>query len=172
MVAGQTATSLKDRLGLAFSLGQQLTLLSPGLYVKKLVSSGTELSAWLLASIKIFVQALPVPSELAGSVQERLQPLRDGLDASALERLQGYVQSFVSKAGDVNLKRWARSVDYTCDRAGLLLSGDVAVAVRMLKEQISDKAVLADRLRSLTLFAISEEHHKLREQIGTALKVG
>ncbi|MCK9462959.1 MAG: tetratricopeptide repeat protein, partial [Proteobacteria bacterium] len=172
MVAGGTASSLKDRLGLAFALGQQLTLMSPGLYVKKLVSSGTELSAWLLASIKIFVQALPVPSELAGAVQERLQPLRDGLDASALERLQGYVQSFVSKAGDVNLKRWARSVDYTCDRAGLLLSGDVAVAVRILKEQISDKALLADRLRALTLFTISEEHHKLREQIGTALKVG
>jgi tetratricopeptide (TPR) repeat protein len=172
MVAGQTASSLKDRLGLAFTLGQQLTLLNPGLYVRKLISSGTELSAWLLASIKIFVQGLPVPSELAGAVQERLQPLRDGLDNAQLERLQGYVQAFVAKSGGVNLKQWARSIDFTCDRAGLLLCGDVSVAVRILKEQISDKAVLAERLRAITLFTVSDEHHRLREQIGTALKFG
>lgn len=170
MVAGQTASSLKDRMGLAFTLGQQLTLLIPGLYVRKLISSGTELSAWLLASIKIFVQGLPVPSDLAGAVQERLQPLRDGLDAAKLERLQGYVQSFVSTSSGVNLKLWAKAVDFTCDRAGLLLSGDVAVAVRILKEQIQDKALLAERLRAITLFTVSEEHHKLREAIGTALK--
>ena len=172
MVAGQTASSLKDRMGLAFTLGQQLTLLTPGMYVRKLISSGTELSAWLLASIKIFVQGLPVPSELAGAVQERLQPLRDGLDNAKLERLQGYVQAFVAKSGGVNLKQWARSVDYTCDRAGLLLSGDVSVAVRILKEQVSDKAILADRLRAITLFTVSEEHHRLRKQIGTALNFG
>jgi hypothetical protein len=67
-------------------------------------------------------------------------------------------------------KQWSKAVDYTCDRAGLLLCGDVAVAVRILKEQIADKGMLAERLRAITLFTVSEEHHKLREQIGTALK--
>ncbi len=172
LVAGKDASALKGRMGLAFSLGQQLTLLRPGLFVHKLVTSGTELSSWLLASIKIFVQGLPVPADLAGSVQELLTPIRQSLDASDLEKLQGYVQSFVSKAADVNLKRWARSVDYTCDRAGLLLCGDIAVAVRVMKEQIKDKSILADRLKALTLFTVSQEHHKLRERLGTALKNG
>ncbi len=172
LVAGKDASALKGRMGLAFSLGQQFTLLRPGLFVHRLVTSGTELSSWLLASIKIFVQGLPVPADLAGSVQERLAPIRQSLDASDLEKLQGYVQSFVSKAADVNLKRWARSVDYTCDRAGLLLCGDVAVAVRVMKEQIRDKSILADRLKALTLFTVSDEHHKLRQRLGTALKNG
>jgi hypothetical protein len=172
LVGGKDAEVVKDRLGLSFTLGQQLTLLRPGLFVRRLVSSGTELSAWLLASIKIFVQGLPVPGDLAGKVQERLSPIRGALDATELELLQGYVQAFVSKTADVNLKRWARSVDYTGDRAGMLLCRDVAVALRVLKEQISDKKLLAERLRELTLFTISEDHHMLREQLGTALKVG
>jgi len=172
LVAGKDAEAVKDRMGLAFTLGQQLTQLRPGLFVHRLVSSGTELSAWLLASIKIFVQALPVPGDLAGKVQERLAPIRAGLDGNDLERLQGYVQAFVSKTADVNLKRWARSVDYTGDRAGMLLCRDVAVALRVLKDQIDDKKSLSERLRELTLFTVSEEHHKLRAHLGTALKVG
>jgi hypothetical protein len=159
----------RDRMGMAFVLGQQLTLLRPGLAVHNMVKSGTELSAWLLASIKSFVPTLPVPGDLAGAVSERLAPLRT-LDNDGLERLQGYVQSFISKTTDVNLKRWARSVDYTMDRAGLLLCGDIAVAVRIIKTQISDKAELADRLKALTLFTISDEHFALRKHLGTALE--
>ncbi|MCP4605587.1 MAG: hypothetical protein GY847_34540 [Proteobacteria bacterium] len=56
------------------------------------------------------------------------------------------------------------------ERAGLLLCGDVAIAVRMLKAQIKNKAILADRLRALTLFVISNEHFKLRDYLGIALK--
>ncbi|MDJ0765889.1 MAG: protein kinase [Myxococcota bacterium] len=169
IAADGTSAIVTDRLGLAFRLGQQLTLLRPGLYVHRLVASGTELSAWLLASIKSFVPTLPVPGELAGAVSERLAPIRS-LDAGTLERLQGYVQSFVAKTADVNMKRWGRSIDYTMDRAGLLLCGDVSVAVRVLKTQIPDKAKLADRLRALTLFVISESHFKLREHIGIKLQ--
>jgi tetratricopeptide (TPR) repeat protein len=172
LVVGKEAQKLKDRLGLAFALGQQLTVLKPGLFVHRLVSSGTELSAWLLASIKIFVPALPVPADLAGPVQERLSPIREALTNADLEKLQGYVQSFVSTAADVNLKRWARAIDRTGDRAGLLLAGDVAVAVRVLKPQIEDKAQLSSRLRDLTLFTISDEHHLLRTRLGYALKNG
>ncbi len=170
LVAGSGASELKDRMGLGFKLGQQLSLLRPGCFVRRLASSGTEMSSWLLASIKIFVPGLPVPSNLAGPVQERLAPIREALDAAALERLQGYVQAFVSEAADVNLKRWAKAIDYTSDRAGLLLCGDVAVAVRVLKELLDDKKQLSERLRELTLFTVSDEHHQLRARLGTALK--
>ncbi len=137
--------------------------------MSRVVNSGTELSAWLLASIKTFVPALPVPPDLAGAVSERLIPIRDMLDEAGMERLQGYVQGFVAKASEVNLKRWLRSVEYTMDRAGLLLCGDVAVAARMLKKQIPERAMRADRLRALTAFVVSEEHFKLRAHLGTAL---
>ncbi|MCP4605590.1 MAG: tetratricopeptide repeat protein [Proteobacteria bacterium] len=163
------ASVLKDRMGVTFALGQQLTLLWPGLMVHNLVESGTEMSAWLLASIKSFAPQLPVPADLAGAVSERLPSIR-ALSTDTLERLQGHVQAFLAQATDVNLKRWARSVDYTMDRAGLLLCGDVAIAVRMLKAQIKDKAILADRLRALTLFVISNEHFKLRDHLGIALR--
>jgi tetratricopeptide (TPR) repeat protein/serine/threonine protein kinase len=171
-VADNKSSALRDRMGIAFSLGQDLTFLRPGLLINRLISSGTELSSWLLASIKTFVPTLPVPPELAGPVSERLEPLRSSLSDSDMERLQGHVQSFIAKSADVNLKRWARSVTYTRDRAGLLLCGDIAVAVRMMKTQITDKALLSDRLRALTLFTTSDEHFALRDHLGTSLKNG
>lgn len=160
--------NLKDRMGIAFSLGQQLTLLRPGLIIRHLVESGTELSAWLLASIKCFVPTLPIPADLEVLVSERMAPIR-ALGTETLERLQGNVRTFVAQTTDVDLKRWSRSVDYTMDRAGLILCGDVSVAVRVLKSQLKDQTVLADRLRALTLFVVSDDHFALREHLGVAL---
>jgi hypothetical protein len=169
LVVAQRVNDLEDRKGLAFTLGQQLTLLRPGLFVGRLVTSGTELSAWLLASIKSFVPTLPIPGALAGPVTEKLAPLREGLDANDWERLHGYVQAFVTKAADVNLKKWIKSVDFTMDRAGLLLCGDVAAAAKVLKKQIRDQKLLSERLQAITLFVISDEYFALREYLEIAL---
>ena len=112
-----------------------------------------------------------VPDELAGAVSERLAPIR-ALSAGDLEKLQGYVQTFVAQTKDVDLKKWSRSIDYAMDRAGLLLAGDISIAIRVLKSQIQEQELLADRLRELTLFVVSEEHFKLREHLGLALVSG
>ena len=172
MIAGADAAEMRDYLGLAFKMGQQLTLLRPGLFVKQILKSGTELSAWLLAAIKVFVPQLPVPNNQIAAVNEKLAPIRNGLNPQASEKLQGYVQSFMSQAADVNVKRWARSVDYTGDRAGLILCGDVAVAMRVLESSVVDEKERAERIKELSLFTVSDAYFELRKKLGVALRAG
>ncbi|MBN2343812.1 MAG: tetratricopeptide repeat protein [Deltaproteobacteria bacterium] len=172
MIAGGDAAEMRDYLGLAFKLGQQLTMLRPGLIVKQILKSGTDLSSWLLAAVKIFVPQLPVPNNLISGVNEKLAPIRNALNPQESEKLQGYVQSFVSQAADVNTKRWAKSVDYTGDRAGLLLCGDVAVAMRIIESQVQDEKERAERIKELSLFMVSSELFELRKKLGVALQAG
>ncbi|MCK9523194.1 MAG: hypothetical protein M0R76_09145 [Proteobacteria bacterium] len=174
LLAGAEAASMKDSLGLAFKLGQQMTLLRPGLFVQQLISSGTELSSWLLAAIKIFSPNLPIPSNLAATVNERLNPIRQLFVKApqSEEMLDGYVQTFLSQAADVNTKRWARAITYTGDRAGLVMCGDIAIAQRIIKAQATDETDLAERIRALYLYMLSSKHFQLRDHLGISLKAG
>ena len=162
---------LTDRVAMIFSLGQQLSLFYPGLVISKMIPSGTELLSWLLASIRLFAPQLPVPDDIAGAVTDKLTPLRSGLDDAAMERLQGHVHTFLAtSSSEVNLKKWAKTVTFTQDRAGLILAGDLAVAVKIIREQEKDEKKLAERLRAITLFTLSNEHYELRSHLGSALR--
>lgn len=171
LVSDGDEQSLTDRVGTAFLLGQQIALFYPGLFVSQMATSGTEMLSWLLASIRMFVPTMPVPDDIAGQISDKLTPLRSSLDDFAMERLQGHVHTFVStSSAEVNLKKWSKAVCFTQDRAGLLLCGDLSAAVKMLRERVQDEKQLADRLRAITLFAISEEHFELRAHLGAALR--
>ncbi len=171
LVSDGNEQALADRVGTAFLLGQQLSLFYPGLFVSQMASSGTEMLSWLLATIRIFVPTLPVPDNMAGQVSDKLTPLRSSLDDFAMERLQGHVHTFVSKSStEINLKKWAKCVNFIQDRAGLVLCGDLSTAVKLLRERVQDEKLLADRLRAVTLFALSEEHFELRAHLGSALR--
>ena len=172
MIAGQDAIEMRDYLGLAFKMGQQLTLLRPGLLARQILKSGTELSAWLLAAIKVFVPQLPVPNNVIAAVNEKLTPVRSSLTPQESEKLQGYVQSFMSQAADVNVKRWARSVDFTGDRVGLVLCGDIAVAMRIIESTVADEKERAERIKELSVFTVSSDYFELRKRLGVALQAG
>lgn len=171
MVSDGNEQAYMDRVATIFHLGQELTLFYPGLFVTQMIQSGTELLSWLLAAIRIFAPTLPIPNDIAGAVSDKLGPLRASLNDFEMERLQGHVHTFISKsAAEVNLKKWAKSVNFSQDRAGLLLCGDLSTAVKVVREQVKDEAQLADRLRALSVFAISEAHFDLRDHLGSALR--
>jgi tetratricopeptide (TPR) repeat protein len=171
LVSDGREESLADRLGIVFTLGQLVASFYPGLFISQMITSGTELLSWLLATIRMFVPALPVPDNIAGAVSDKLAPLRSSLTDVDMERLQGHVHQFVStSSSEVNLKKWAKCVNHARDRAGLILCGDIAVAVRMLRSQVQDEKLLADRLRALSLFMISDEHFTLRKHLGSGLR--
>ena len=171
IVADESLADIKDHRAISFELGRNLGLFRPGLLMHQVVTSGTQMSSWLLAAIKSVVPSLPVPDALSGKVTERMPAMRDLLASDAIhgERLQGYVQTFVSKSQDVDLKGWARAVEYTLDRVGLLLSGDFVLAAEALKKSIDDGTSLEDRLQELTLFALSDEYFQIRKVLGLSL---
>ena len=76
--------------------------------------------------------------------------------------------------------RWRAVVQQTGNRAGLLLSGDLVTAVRLISrdagapgelgpEELRTLAVTNEPLRELLRFAISEDYFFLREKLGTAI---
>lgn len=73
--------------------------------------------------------------------------------------------------------RWRAVVQHTGNRAGLLLSGDLKTAARLVvasgtaptAEELRALAVTNEALRELLRFALSEDYFVLREKLGTAI---
>jgi tetratricopeptide (TPR) repeat protein len=76
--------------------------------------------------------------------------------------------------------RWRSVVQHTGNRAGLLLSGDLKTAARLVlkngtpardlpPDELRALAMKNDELRELLRFAISEDYFLLREKLGTAI---
>ena len=174
LVVGQKALGLSNRKGTAFTLAQYLTYAIPGFYVRQLLTSGTEMGAWLLAAIKIFVPQLPAPKDQVAMVTDALAVIKSRLDKTTMDKLRDHVQSFVAGGGEVNLKRWGSAVDLTVDRAGLVLIHDLDAAIRCLNDLPDSSSALSlkDRIKELTLFSISEPYFSLRRHMGVALEPG
>jgi hypothetical protein len=102
--------------------------------------------------------------QLVVPIARAIEPI---LEPQQIDRLRGHFLRFVEEGGRTNLQRWATSVDYTTNRAGLLLSGDLAASANVLALQ--DKAKSDDRVNDLLVFVLSDRYAKLRKQLGIAV---
>jgi tetratricopeptide (TPR) repeat protein len=158
---------------LALVAARQLTYYQPGFQLRVFSQTGTALSTWVLASIKCVVPQFPVPEDFKGKVNDALSVLKKGLDASDTEVLGSCVQSFLESAsGGIDLKLWSNAVDFTADRAGLLLCTEMKVAINVIKNLTVDSWIAAtkDRLTELNLFSVSEDYFILRRKLGIAIE--
>jgi len=174
LVVGSKALNLGDRMGIAFTLAQYLAYSIPGFYVRQLLVSGSELSSWLLAAVKYFAPQLPAPKDQVSKVTDALSVLKKKMPGDVEEKLREHVQSFIAGGGEVNLKKWGSAVDLTADRAAFVLVHDLETAIRCLKDLPEASGMLSprDRIKELTLFAISESYFSLRRHTGVALEPG
>jgi hypothetical protein len=71
----------------------------------------------------------------------------------------------------VDLQRWARAVDATARRAGLLLSGDLKAAAADLSREpmFAQKVKRERRLADLLVHSVSDEHQEMRRELGLAV---
>ena len=60
-------------------------------------------------------------------------------------------------------------MDFTGDRIGLLLCGDIAVANRVIEATVADEKERALRIKQLSSFMISDEYFELRKKLGVSL---
>jgi len=89
----------------------------------------------------------------------------------ARKRLAAAVQRLAARGGQVDLIGWARSVEIGACRAGLLASGDITVAARMLSfdGRVIGGLSAADRLKALLPFSVSRAYADLRRSVGAQL---
>ena len=153
---------------LAAAVGAMLALLRPAYYLKLALTSAEELAVALAAAAHAVGVANTRPElqpqidVLAPEIHARLTPAT----AQAMRALLARV------ANPVDLTKWRNSVDAAAQRAGLLVSGELAATARMLA---SDPLVAgglrpSQRVQDLVAYSVSPNYFQIRQHLGVAIK--
>lgn len=154
---------------LAFLAGRHLAYYRPEHYALVFFPTLAELSSLVLSAVRLVIPKLSVPpsgteSRVASELGARL-----GKDEKA--RLEEVVARLDGRGGTLDLLAWIRSVELTAARAGLLLAGDLRVAMRTIKDEARAIGELTPEAKrgDLLAFAASEAYGLLRERMGVAI---
>jgi tetratricopeptide (TPR) repeat protein len=130
------------------------------------------LSALFVASLRIVLPKLDVPSAMDARIRRESAAIAERLTPEAKADLEDAVARFESAGGKADLGVLLKAVERTACRAGLVLSGDLAVAARVLRTEQRDIAELdaEARIDDLLAFCASQELAVLREWLGVAAR--
>jgi tetratricopeptide (TPR) repeat protein len=161
-----------------FLLGRAaLGLLNKSAVLSKL--SQGETADFLGNAIRIHA---PQFSALGRRNEEASKQLKNACDRGAKKALEGPAMS-LANVQKVDLAPWLDALDYSADRAGLLLCGDVSVGLSMVMREDpnfagarldSPEPMLqavrdGDRLRTLLAWAFTDDFFRLRQRMGLSL---
>lgn len=155
----------------AFIAGRSLTFLRPGMYLQKLLASGTALKAWLFAAIKLTAPGFPLPPELEGAVLEALAALEAGIQGPLRDHLTRVVSKLLAAETALDLKRWVAAVEFTADRAGFIAAHDLESALVTIRAGDAGSAAASEeRVRELLLYSVSASYLKVRRALGVTIE--
>jgi hypothetical protein len=166
IAVGKAVLSGRSMAELAFLVGRDLTYFRPEHRMLIYFPSMPELTALVTTAIRM---ALPGAAG-AASLRDRAlaEALEKGLDAAAWERVRTAVQRVESTGSTIDLRGYVRSLEIAATRVGLLLSGDLPTAGKLLSTDVREVAGLraADRMRDLLPYAVSSPYAALRAKLG------
>jgi tetratricopeptide (TPR) repeat protein len=155
---------------LAFFVARHLVYYRPEHYALVFYPTLAEVTALVLAAIKLARPELPVPPPASAAAAK----LRKELVAHATEAQRSdlaiSVERLDVRGGKIDLAAWLRSVELTANRAGMLFAGDLFVAMKMMR---GESRLIADmgfevRRADLLGFSASREYARLRKHLGLA----
>jgi hypothetical protein len=160
LLAGDDALSAPDRPDLGFRLARATSYLWPGR------AAGASRPARVMRALflALFHEATHGGG---GAAAAGVDPARDALDAlerGLREQARALAQRLLARSQDHNLSRWAQSLGRTADRFGLLVCGDVPVAMRLASSPTADGDLIE--------FARSEAFLRLRAALGLTVSAG
>ena len=154
-------------------LGRAVALLAEGFATLPDLRD-VELGWTFAAALRAADLAIPpgIADEVVGedaSIAERTKILKKELSRKAKAALQQIVQQRTAEL--VDIAGFRRAAHDVANRAGLLWAGDLAVALAQLDVGKGGKALTdSPAALELTGWSVSEEHERLREKLGVALK--
>jgi tetratricopeptide (TPR) repeat protein len=156
---------------MSFMSARHLTYYRQGLYVRHLVPTTTGLKAWLFAAMRLMTPQFPVPPDIQGAVQEALVALDRVVTAQQRDHLARVVSKLVQEGTALDLKKWVSGIDLTADRAGLLMSDDLATAVEMVRaaDPASSSVTPEQRVEEIYKYAVSDQYFAARKALGIAI---
>jgi hypothetical protein len=113
-----------------FVAGRAVAYFVPGFFLRQVLSNMTALKSWVFAAIRLVKPKFPVSAELEPLVVQATRELTlSPLAARQREQLTDVVSKLLRSTESLDLKKWAHSVDYAADRAGLVMCQDLEQAV-------------------------------------------
>jgi tetratricopeptide (TPR) repeat protein len=149
--------SAKD---LAFLAGRHLTYYRPEHQVVVYFPTSADLRRLLMATIE-----LGAPGATGAAKDSAVAGLRDRLNQRVTDAERVAITAAARHLDpQADLTAWARGVELSAGRAGLLLCGDLATATAIVRTETRPIAGLTpeDRRRDLVAFCASAEHVELR----------
>ncbi len=166
LVLGKAVLSGRGIAELAFLVGRDLTYFLPENRILIYYPTMADLTTLVTSAIRM---ALPGSGGTA-SLRDRAlaEALERGLDGSSWERIRRAVARMESSGAKIDLLSYVRSLEIAATRVGLLLSGDLSTAGKLLSTDVREVAGLraADRMRDLLPYAVSEPYGALRARLG------
>lgn len=166
LLSRSAAQSELPRAPAGYMAASCLSLLRPGYYLRTLLPPA-ELKAWVLAAIRLVTPNLPVPAEIAESLESAGRSLARHLDDRLEERVRRLVEALLAAGGQADLTRWIAGVDLSCDRVGLVFCGDLATCSTAVRRaaQTPGATSAEERERALLTYAVSSEYLRLRHRL-------
>ena len=152
---------------LAFLVARHLTYYRPEHYALVFFPTLSELQTLVLSAIKIALPEMPVSKQIAEGAKRLEKGLaRQGKDGK--KALCAAVEALDAQGGRFDLGSWIRGVELTAHRAGLLLSCELAVAMKQIRGESRAIAALTleDKRGDLLAFCASPEFAALRAELG------
>jgi len=173
-VAGQTVLTGFTPQDLTFIVGKHLAMYRGEHYIKTLFPTVTELTVLLFAGIRLVAPETPAPADIEKQIMATAQTLRQYIQPMQLEGLRMVVKKFIAEGAKANIKRWVQTVEVTAARAGLLLSGDLEIAKKIIaaEPQVPGDLTPQEKVKELILFSVSDQYFALRAQLGIAIVTG
>ncbi|HMF42264.1 MAG TPA: hypothetical protein VKQ32_16430 [Polyangia bacterium] len=175
LVIGRKLFENDSDVELAFVVGRTLAAVRPDHLLRwpGFVPTLAELEIAMRAAIRLVDPQRTIPPDMTSEVEQYAGFLSRTLPPQVNEQISVLVKRFAAThGGDLSaigtgLPRWARAACLTTIRAGLLLAGDLEVAVR-LGEALAVPVGIdpADVVRDLSIWSTSEAYSDLRAALG------
>jgi len=127
----------------------------------------------LFAGVMLAAPQQPMPPDMAAQIRVTAQELAKHMQPVQLEALRHYVKAFLEAGAKANIKRWNQAVELTACRAGLLVSGDLDIAKKIIgsEQTLPGEMAPAEKMKELLVFSVSEEYSRLRQALGVTIGV-
>lgn len=163
---GKALLSGRSMAELAFLIGHHLTYYRPEHQLLLYYQSLTDLTQVITRAVVVSRKGPDVsPSAFGAGLGTAL---RQGLTLQQWDALVRVVNEVNAKGDKINPRAYARSLEITATRVGLLLCGDLPTAGALLSSDVREVAGLraADRMKDLLPFAMSPPYMMLRQRLG------
>ncbi|HLV65769.1 MAG TPA: tetratricopeptide repeat protein, partial [Polyangiaceae bacterium] len=173
-VAGQTVLTGFSPQELAFMCGKHLAYYRGEHYIRTLFPTQAELTVMLFAGVAIASPSTPMPQDMAAQIAATARELAKYMQPMQVEGLRMVVKRFIDEGAKANIKRWNQAVEVTACRAGLVVSGDLDIAKKILgaEPQLPGDLSAADKMKELLLYFTSEDYFEVRRQLGIVIETG